>query len=273
MSISLVSPNDNRPPRTLGASSWRHSARDVVRVVVALTVGSLFAEHAQSESLPQLLAELDSRSSIADAVTQSRLLEPTKLHRGVWPTPRSNEPPALTGTEGFSLSALRASLRAAPYYSTLTAQDVQDRVDGRADGGEGQSKVVIEIVGWAILKLNWARATLLADIDAADRFEGEARKVASSVFRLRGADLLEYWTGLRSADPKVPEGGFYRWASLQYGFIVQIASIVERESVALPDAFDPEGYVRQTLEHTSQELTRTADRLLVLTDSMPEAFR
>lgn len=274
MTIFLAPPDATYPPPSQARGSQSENlARGIIRVVAVLAAGSLFAGHAQSE--PAFLADLEIESTIADAVMQSRQSGSTKLRPDAWPSPRSTEPLALTGTEGLSLSAFRATLTG--YYSIQTAQDVQERIaTARATTPKGSPGIIgtpdgfIEVFGWAFLKLNWARATLRGDIDAANGFLDEARKVASG-FTDEARDH-EYWTQSHP-DNKIPPGGFYEWASTLYLYLMYFATLVESEAVILPDAFDPEGYVRQTLQHVSRELTRAANTITVLTDSFPEGIR
>lgn len=274
MSIFISSPARVAPPPLArwGFRSATLAAR-IVRVAFVLAAGLLFAGHARSES--PFLADPQVGSTIADAVMRSRLPASTKLHHGAWPEPRSTEPPALTGTEGLSLSVLRASLQG--YYGFQTAQDVEERVAVTratarigSPGALGPPEGAVRVTGWAYLMLNWARATLLGNIDAANGFLNEARKVKAS-FTEEWAGL-EYWTGA-SATSKIPTEGFYRWSTVQYSYLLSIATLLESEAVALPDAFDPEGYIRQTLQYASHEVTRAANKTVTMIDSFPAEIR
>lgn len=198
-----------------------------------------------------------------------------KLGHDAWPTAHSIEPIALTGTEGLSLSAFRASLTG---YYNVQVQGLEEIVANMraaalvgSPGVLPSSEGVIRMTFWALLKLNWARATLLGDIDAANRFLNEAREVAST-FPEDYREWGVYWAWF-DTKYKNPEAGFALWAGANYTVLMHYATLVESEAVILPDAFDPEGYVRQNLQHVSRQLTRAAETIVALTDGFPEGIR
>ena len=161
--------------------------------------------------------------------------------------------PVLSGTAGFDVDEFREALRAsrgeAPYTRYLTARDVTDLV---ATGNTYASQLAYFEIGWAALDVNWVFATLLGDAEAADAIQVETHWLVAN-HPLYIANV----TG---------QGGYGVFAAFFPRYEAAGLAMLLRQNAAtasleayIPDAIDPEGYVRQRLRGVFDRLTNSAE--------------
>lgn len=161
--------------------------------------------------------------------------------------------PVLTGTEAFDVETFRQNLRElrgeTPYTSYLTAQDVVDLVSTSSTGSEQLMKFNI---GWAALEVNWFYATLLGDDDMADSL------AAQSAVLMSQNDW--YFANVIQAT-SIVFASIFSTRSEAASLAMVLRSSAAGVSIAayLPDAIDPEGFVRQRMQVVFDRLTNAAE--------------
>ena len=160
------------------------------------------------------------------------------------------EMPILTGTEAFNPDTFRETLREArgstPYEAFTTAQDVVQIANA---SGTTVAQLATFGIGWAALDVNWVFATLLGDTEAAAQL-------------LKESNALINYQGLYMAN--VEQGGafvsFYPKIEANNLALTLRRTASEMNLIALiPNAMDPEGFIRQRLQVVYNRLTNTAE--------------
>ena len=161
--------------------------------------------------------------------------------------------PVLTGTEGFDVEAFREALRASrgetPYTRFQTALDVTDLV---ATGSTYASQLAYFEIGWAALDVNWVFATLLGETDVAESIQAETDWLVANhqlyIINMTG------------------QGGYGVFAAFFPRFEAANLAMLLRQNAAtasleayIPEAIDPEGFVRQRLRGVFDRLTNSAE--------------
>ncbi len=161
--------------------------------------------------------------------------------------------PVLSGTEAFDVEAFRQSLRElrgeTPYSAFLTAQDVVDLVSTSSTGSE---QFMTFNVGWAALEVNWFYATLLGDREIADSISTQSAVLMSQ------NDW--YFANVIQAG-SVVFASIFRTRAEAGSLAMVLRSSAAGVSIAayLPDAIDPEGFVRQRMQTVFDRLTNAAE--------------
>ena len=163
--------------------------------------------------------------------------------------------PVLSGAETFDVEAFRTRLRElrgeTPYSPFMTAQDVHAYVTTAVSGSDQFTRFN---VGWASLEMNWFVATLLGDAETAEALEAETAILV-------GQDAWYYSNVIQSGSVVF---------STVFRTLEEAASLsmVLRSTAAgiglgayLPDAIDPEGFVRQRMSALFDRLTNAAEFL------------
>ena len=162
--------------------------------------------------------------------------------------------PVLSGTEGFDVAAFRQALRDSrgdvPYEAFLTARNVTDFVGGATTYS---AQLASYDIGWAALEMNWVYAILLGDEEQATSIQTESNWLLGqqALYLANVADQPGY---VVFASP------FYQRNEAS-NLAMSIRRVAADVNIAahIPDAMDPEGYVRQRLRSVFQRLTNTAD--------------
>ena len=163
--------------------------------------------------------------------------------------------PVLTGTEAFDVEAFRqrlAELRGdAPYSAFMTAQDVVDLV---STAGTGSDQMMKFNIGWAALEVNWLYATLSGDGETAKSLESQSAVLVSQ--------LPWYYANVTQAATVVFASIFRtRAEAANLGMILRSTAADVGIAAYLPDAIDPEGFIRQRMNAVYDRLTNAADFL------------
>ena len=160
--------------------------------------------------------------------------------------------PVLSGTESFDVDSFREALRAsrgeAQYTRYLTARDVTDLV---ATGNTYASQLTYFEIGWAALDVNWVFATLLGDTEVADAIQAETNWLVANhpLYILNVAGQGGY--GVFAAF-------FPRYEAANLAMLLRQNAATASLEAYIPDAIDPEGYVRQRLRGVFDRLTNSA---------------
>ena len=158
--------------------------------------------------------------------------------------------PVLTGTEGFDVDAFRQLLEesrsATPYQGFITAEAV---VTVANTGGTSVERLTLFNVGWTALEVNWLFATLLGN-------SADARTL------LAESNLLVNYESLYMAN--IEQGGafvsFYpRIEANGFAMTLRRTASELNSMMLLPNAIDPEGFLRQRLQATFNRLTNAAE--------------
>ena len=163
--------------------------------------------------------------------------------------------PVLTGTEEFDVETFRQSLRElrgdTPYTAFLTAQDVVDLV---STAGTGSDQLMKFNIGWAALEVNWFFATLLGDSETAEGLEAQSAVLMSQ------NDW--YYSNVTQA-ASVVFASLFRTRAEAGSLAMILRSSAAGVSIAayLPDAIDPEGFIRQRMNAVYDRLTNAAEFL------------
>ena len=162
------------------------------------------------------------------------------------------ELPVLSGTEGFSTETFRTAIMeargATPYEAFVTANAVVEIANA---SGTIASNLATFNVGWAALEVNWAFAALLGDSAAAARLLQESNT------------LIDYQAAFMANVEQAGNAGFASFypkseANSHAMILRRIAS--EMNLIALiPNALDPEGFIRQRMEVARNRLANTAE--------------
>lgn len=156
----------------------------------------------------------------------------------------------LTGTEAFDPDAFRQALMeargATPYEAYTTAEAVVQVANG---AGTTSAQLASFSIGWAALDVNWVFATLLGDTEAAAKLLTESNS------------LINY-QALYMAN--VEQGGafasFYPRIEANSLALTLRRTASEMNLISLiPNAMDPEGFVRQRLQIAYNRLTNAAE--------------
>ena len=159
------------------------------------------------------------------------------------------EMPILTGTDEFNPDTFRETLTeargATPYEGFTTAQAVVQVANG---AGTTVSQLTTFNIGWAALEVNWVFATLLGDSEAAAQL-------------LKESNLLINYQALYMAN--VEQGGafvsFYPKIEANNLALTLRRTASEMNLISLiPNAMDPEGFIRQRLQVVYNRLTNAA---------------
>ena len=165
-----------------------------------------------------------------------------------------SEMPVLTGAAGFDVDVFRQALRDSrgdvPYQAFLTARNVTDFVGGATTYS---AQLASYDIAWAALEVNWVYAILLGDEDQANSIQTESN------WLLGQHDL--YLSNV------VDQPSYVVFASTLYqrneasNLAMSIRRVAADVNIAahIPNAIDPEGYVRQRLQSVFRRLTNTAD--------------
>lgn len=161
------------------------------------------------------------------------------------------EIPVLTGTEGFSTENFRNEILetrgATPYEAFVTANAV---VEIANVSGSPLAQLTQFNAGWAALEVNWALATLLGDSAGAARLLGESNLLVNY--------QMVYMANVEGAG----SAGLGFYPKIEANSLAmtlrRIAS--EMNLIALiPNALDPEGFIRQRMEVARNRLGNTAE--------------
>ncbi len=166
----------------------------------------------------------------------------------------------LSGTENFSIDALRSTLRESRGEQPYTDFDSSAKIVEFANSGATTTAQLLNFsLAWAALEVNWVFATLLGDEEASSLLMGESNRLInheiqymSNVERGRGS-FNSVYTRIE--------------ANRRALTLRRVAS--EMNLIAMiPDAMDPEGFIRQRMQVAYNRLTNAADFLV----SAGEAF-
>ena len=162
--------------------------------------------------------------------------------------------PVLTGAEGFDVAAFRQALRDSrgdtPYQAFLTARDVTDFVGGATTYS---AQLASYEIGWAALEVNWVYAILLGD-------EEQARSIQTECNWLLGQHPL-YLSNVADQPSYVVFASPFYQRNEASNLALSIRRVAADVNIAahIPNAIDPEGFVRQRLQSTFRRLTNSAD--------------
>ena len=219
--------------------------------------------HAEVPSVQKAFQAFKMCPWIADAVIRAQG-QPTKIPSLNGFRAQNSHLPLLTGTEGIDIHAFRSSVQAGNRYTEFTSfQEVLDELEfSTAPLGESTTfQFVGAVLGWANLKMNWARATLLGNRSDATRFLAE---IQTAEEHLAAGGGLEYdETG--ATFPASWPGEVVQLTTFGMHFVViGAADVLDYESAYLPDSLDPQGYIRQQLTYTARALHRVSDMVRTL---------
>lgn len=161
------------------------------------------------------------------------------------------EIPVLTGTEGFSIDTFRQMLMdsrgATPYESFVTAQAV---VEVANTAGTTVEQLTVFNIGWAALEVNWVFASLLGETADATLLLGESNKLINyqSIYM---ANVQQGSASFVSYYPKI-EANNHALNLRRTASEMNLISLI-------PNAMDPEGFLRQRLQVTYNRLTNAAE--------------
>ena len=162
--------------------------------------------------------------------------------------------PVLTGAEAFDVAAFREALRDSrgdvPYQAFLTARDVTDLVGGATTYS---AQLASYDIGWAALEVNWVFAILLGD-------DEQARSIQTECNWLLGQHDL-YLSNVADQPSYVVFASPYYQRNEASNLSMSIRRVAADVNIAahIPNAIDPEGYVRQRLRSVFHRLSNTAD--------------
>lgn len=160
------------------------------------------------------------------------------------------EMPILTGTEAFDPDSFRETLMeargATPYESFTTAQAV---VQISNAAGTTAAQLTTFSIGWAALEVNWVFATLLGDSEAAELLLKESNALIN--YQAHYMANVEQGGAFVSFYPKIEANNFALT-------LRRTASEMNLISL-IPNAMDPEGFVRQRMQVAYNSLTNAAD--------------
>lgn len=161
--------------------------------------------------------------------------------------------PVLTGSEDFDLEAFRQSLidlRGGVTYSNfLTANDVTDLV---ASAGTYSGHLAYFDIGWAALEINWVYATLLGESDTAAALQRECNW-------LLGQHPLYVANVTSQSAYSVFANLFPRNEASGLAMLLRQSAAQANLAAYIPEAADPEGFVRRRLQGVFERLTNSAD--------------
>ena len=162
--------------------------------------------------------------------------------------------PVLSGTGGFDVDTFRQALRDTrgdvPYQAFPTALNITDFVGG-ATTYSGQ--LALYDIGWAALEVNWVYATLLGEEDQASSIQAESNW-------LLGQHDSYLFNVVNQPSYVVFASPFYqRNEAGSLSMAIRRAAADINIAAHIPNAVDPEGYVRQRLQSVFARLTNTAD--------------
>ena len=150
------------------------------------------------------------------------------------------------------MEAFRQTLRDlrgdTPYTAYLTAQNVVDLVGGASTAAE---QLVAFDIGWAALEVNWFYATLLGNTDSATSLLAESRSLIGQQSWYLSNILEGSRVVFANYFPK-PEANGLAMALRRSAADINVAMYI-------PDAIDPEGFLRQRLRGVFNRLTNSAD--------------
>ena len=203
---------------------------------------------AKTVSFTLLLAPVTAPAEVADGLEQALGI--------VGSARRAVEAlPVLTGTEAFDVETFRLSLRElrgdTPYTAFLTAQDVVDLV---STAGTGSDQLMKFNIGWAALEVNWFFATLLGDSETAEGLEAQSAVLMSQ---------NDWYYSNVTQGASVVFASIFRSRAEAGSLAMILRSSAAGVSIAayLPDAIDPEGFIRQRMNAVYDRLTNAAEFL------------
>ena len=162
--------------------------------------------------------------------------------------------PVLTGAEEFDVDTFRQALKDSrgdvPYESFLTARSVTDFVSGATTYS---AQLMSFDIGWAALELNWVYAILLGDGEQAKSIQTESNWLLGQ-HDLYLANVAEQPSYVVFASPL-----YQRNEASDLAMSIRRVAADVNIAAHIPNAIDPEGYVRQRLRSVFQRLTNTAD--------------
>ncbi len=160
------------------------------------------------------------------------------------------EMPVLSGTEDFDPDTFRETLMeargATPYESFTTAQAV---VQIANEAGTTAAQLTTFSIGWAALEVNWVFATLLGDSEAAALLLKESNALIN--YQALYMANVEQGRAFVSFYPKIEANNFALT-------LRRTASEMNLISL-IPNAMDPEGFVRQRMQVVYNSLTNAAE--------------
>ena len=164
--------------------------------------------------------------------------------------------PVLTGTENLDVDSVRQQFRvegelAIPGYDT--AQGILDLIAGTSTGA---SRLTSLEIGLAALEYNWFVATLLGNQSLSATLAAEVRSLMAVYDEI--ADDLVTPTVL------TPFGSVF-YSRSEAGQLVMSLRRMAGSAIFrlhIPQAVDPEGYLRQRMTATHSRLTNTADLIM-----------
>ena len=213
------------------------------------------------------LIEVPTQVTIAEMVRQS--VQPHSYKSSNPITPRLSTKPVLTGSEMFSVDSFRAILETQDPSANgyQTAREVLIAANGVRAGPFGVvGETATHLIGWAQLWRNWALATMLGDGLKADQYLGDAYEIWEVMGSTNDSDpSSRYLSASDSAALSITLSGLLR----------STAGGIGDDAAVIPQAVDPEGYVRQRLsfvyDHLLSGATALQDLVFLINDDEPAA--
>ena len=156
----------------------------------------------------------------------------------------------LAGTEDLDIEAFREALRTSrgeiPYAGFETAAGI---IEVANTGTTTAQQLVNFNVAWSALEVNWAYATLLGDAEASSRLGRESNLLINYE--------VQYMANVQQGSAAF--ASFYTQREAHAVTLTLHSAASEMNLIALiPDAMDPERFVRQRLQVAYNRLTNAA---------------
>ncbi len=199
-----------------------------------------------STVVPVLTAQsidVPNQISISDAIVMSIQGDHDKNISPI--TPKLNSKPILNGLDHFSVRSYRDRLLALGGTSRgfQTVQEIRDK----AKSYSGAGAIAIWMTGYYQLWNNWAIAVMMGDREKAIEFYLEATASGSPALFPSPPDL----------NPKPTHAREY----LSSAILRLNATAISVDIASIPSVVDPEGHVRQRLQHVYEEMINKAQAL------------
>lgn len=254
--------NAARPGTAIGSRSRRVGRGCVARTALIVIAAAVHA----AALIPTPIAGLDqylTASRPEEALAWSASHSMRMPSAGTVPVARSSNPPRFSGAEKLTLGFVRSALLrdGQPRLATRKAEQVlEDAGDSRSHGPSvgGVGGITVANAGRAALWRNWPIAAVLGRAHAANtlRIEADALKAA-----VEAKGDVEFDT----CNPTDKDEG----PIVLSVFVRAGVSEAGAGLAAMSDACDPEGFIRQRLQHVYDDMLNFAESVRALGELWP----
>lgn len=218
-------------------------------LLLAATTATL-AEASELQSIIQQHIEPIRTIGTALAINESGIISLTHKSTAIKSgTTNPIDPPVLTGSEYFDLALVRSRLEANhPTSPYTTAQSVRDFSNESYQFQLGiAGRLLFREIGRTLLTLNWMNTVVLGRRDEALTLQAELQALREEDAETENL-VSQLVTAIDNGDELAAFGSFFSFDNDHSAAAFMTARYISSLPALLPDAADPEGFLRQTLQ-------------------------